>query len=837
SEPGIPEPTGSGEPSNSPVTPPAESGQKKPPRRILTIILAVVAVLALGVAGAGYYAYVTYLQPEAIRTLIETKVSAGIGLPVRLGEVQLEFPAVRIKGLEVGLATAAPNLHLTVGEAFLSPDFWELIAGKVIFDQVTLSSSAVTLHRQADGSLMLPTGSASSAASETSSAAAGPVAGEFPLRAFSATEVRLTVVNADGTRQQGILQKAELQHGKSGEGMPFALSGAVEKLARIEMSGTLAWPTRLAMQVQALDLDMKSVKPWLPPTLVIPEQITEPALKVKLEYRFGAGLKIEDALLEAKPGVQIQAKADIASFSPLTGKVSVRCLPLKASFVLDIAKPLLPPEYGLVIEEGQLSGGGDRFWKDGQTIESNLWLKPESLGFKARDLPFRADRLQGIFKYTAGRLSWENLELQGGGVAVSSSKGSVVLSEGKGQADLKASAELGKVFAWAQKRLPKMYAGVGPSGQIEVSAQLDIQGADTRADGAVTLKNARFVAPPAQVPVEIEKVIVQLQNVGRQGGKIVVQTLEAKGMGNRLQAKGSWDEIPRGPFLVEGSSEIDLAKLQAQLPIENREFKEKARLAGQANVALKLSGTTEAPKLAGTVKLEKALFHLPERGLAFDAINGSVRADMQSVAVEKLEATVAGAKMSLGGELKNFTKPQLQLRAALTGLDMSEVRTFLLRNISGFPADLDFSGGTDIEVQVSGSPESPKISGSAILAGARLSHPVLFRPIQQLVGPLAFDNKTISTENLTFSWGSSTARIKGKVDDISKFALNFSYVVDPLDLTDIGTFFLASTGYKASGMGTGQGKIHGPIEKLVIDGTAIVPVGMFEAPLSKGSAS
>ncbi len=829
--------TDSGVPLSSPAQTPAESDPKQPPRRIFGIIFGILVVLLLAAAGAGYYAYVTFLKPEAIRNLIETRVADKLGLPVRLGEIQLEFPAVRIRELEVGSASAVPNLHLTVGEALLSPDFWELIAGKVIFDQVTLSTCSITLFRREDNTLVLPAAAGASSGAEATASGTSTVGGEFPLRAFSANGIRLALVNADGSKQLGLLERAELQHGKAGEGMPFSLSGAVEGIGKVELSGLMDWPSRYVVNAQLSGVDLKTVKPLLPPSVVIPAQIADPALKVKLEYRVGGGLKIEDALLEAKPGIQIQAKADIASFTPLTGKVSVRSQPLNAKLLFDLTKPFVPADYGLTFEDGQLSGGGEFSWMDGKTLDSTFWVKPESLGFKARELPFKADKLQGILKYTDGRLSWENLDFQGGGVAITSAKGNLDTATLKGQAELRATTDLTRLYAWAQKRLPKAYQGMGPAGELAVYGKLDIQGADTRVDGSMQLKGVRVTPPQTQLPVEVEKAAVTLQNVSRAGGKVVVETLEVKGMGNRLTAKGSWDDVPRGAFTLEGGAQIDLSKLQAQLPIENREFKEKARLGGQARVDVVLTGSLQAPKLTGTVKLEKALFHLPDRGLAFDAVNGSVRADMQSVTVDKLEANVAGARLTLSGELKNFAKPQLQVRAALTGLDMSEVRTFLGRNMSGFPTDLDFSGGTDIEVQVTGSPENPKVSGSAILAGARLSHPVMFRPIQQLVGPIAFDNKTISTENLTFSWGSSTARIKGKVEDIAKFAMNFTYAVEPLDLTDIGAFFLAGTGYKATGTGTGQGKIHGPIEKLVIEGTANVPACQFEAQLSKGSAS
>ncbi|MBI3039131.1 hypothetical protein HYY75_08805, partial [bacterium] len=204
---------------------------------------------------------------------------------------------------------------------------------------------------------------------------------------------------------------------------------------------------------------------------------------------------------------------------------------------------------------------------------------------------------------------------------------------------------------------------------------------------------------------------------------------------------------------------------------------------------------------------------------------------------EGIKAVLAGGNLTADGRIDDFVHPVIKANGQITEIALTEVKKFLSRNFPAFPKNLDFSGKADLEISVSGEATQPNVSGTAVLRGANFSHPSAFRPAKRIVGPLKFNNNTLIIEELMMDWGSSSIKLKGTVDDLASFKTNFEYLVSPLDVSDIGEFFLSQTGYKIFGAGDATGKIHGTLEKLVVEGVAKVPSGRFETPISKNSPS
>ena len=109
----------------------------------------------------------------------------------------------------------------------------------------------------------------------------------------------------------------------------------------------------------------------------------------------------------------------------------------------------------------------------------------------------------------------------------------------------------------------------------------------------------------------------------------------------------------------------------------------------------------------------------------------------------------------------------------------------------------------------------------------------MLRPIENIHGPIQFNNAGLNTSGLKADWGKSQATVTGTMKNWAKFITDFKFVVTPLDVTDVAGFFLKDTGYKVEGSGTGNGSITGAVAEIKVDGVASVPAGLFAAPVSE----
>ncbi|MBF0502678.1 MAG: hypothetical protein HQM09_21265, partial [Candidatus Riflebacteria bacterium] len=299
-----------------------------------------------------------------------------------------------------------------------------------------------------------------------------------------------------------------------------------------------------------------------------------------------------------------------------------------------------------------------------------------------------------------------------------------------------------------------------------------------------------------------------------------------------VKAKGTFETAKDSQMVLDAHADIDLAHLRQVLPIENALFKKQTTISGRASVDAKLGGSMKKPIVAATVMLTDAAFSYPEKKIQIQNISGKVSADLNSAKFENLHALVADGKLAMEGTLENFSDPTISFAGTLERAKLEEIQTLLKQGFSTYPKDLDVSGKTDLELSIKGKASQPQVSGTATLLGTRIFHPVMMRPLSQIAGLVRFDNNSLHSEGMQMEWGSSSVRLSGKVEDLARFKLAFDFSVKPLDLTDISAYFLASTGYKAQGTGDGSGKITGPLDKMEITGTANIPSGKFEAPIS-----
>jgi uncharacterized protein involved in outer membrane biogenesis len=122
--------------------------RKKVPKP-LAIALGVAAALVLVIFGG-----VLWIESEAGERFIEKRVSAATGREVSIGDLNIKFgwhPGFRVAGLRIGNPEWAKSSHL-IDTSFIDARFrlLPLLAGRVIFEDLTLTQARVGLEREAN---------------------------------------------------------------------------------------------------------------------------------------------------------------------------------------------------------------------------------------------------------------------------------------------------------------------------------------------------------------------------------------------------------------------------------------------------------------------------------------------------------------------------------------------------------------------------------------------------------------------------------------------------------------------------------------------------------------
>ncbi|RCK80838.1 MAG: hypothetical protein OZSIB_2726 [Candidatus Ozemobacter sibiricus] len=838
------------EPMNDPTTPAspaptdegtaAETPRRRPILRIIGFLL--LAGLVTTAAG-GYYLYTRFLGLGSLKDVFASKAAAYLGQPVTIEELALQFPTIRLTGLKIGDEQASPGLPVaTVALVSVTPDFWELVRGNVRIEGLTVSSAALRLTRSSSGDLALPPGLATVGSSSPAVPSADPGLAfdptTLPLEQLDLDGLTLTFDDQPAGRVlRARLPKGSLAKNRLRQALTFAASLAAEHLVDLELSGTIQADGTLEATVKSSPLAIAGLRTWAPDLPPLPAGLASPAVEAQLHRLPTGGLRVARLVLTSQPGLKLEGQIDLPTLSPLTASGTVTAAPMAVGLLLPLIKPYLPDLGGLELPAGEI-GGGARFTLAAEgPPQVTAWVRPKGLVVKHPAAPGPVSLAEGQVQYVDGTVQWEGLRAAVSALTIASPRGRATLGSAPTlEADLKASLQAAPLFKDLQDKVPKDLRHLSPSGTLEFEGKARWAAGRPVLDGTLRVTAASFVPQSGMAPVGLEQAVLRAEGLGPAAGRLVVATCRARLLDTPVDLSGEIANAADPKLALQASGVADLARLQAALPIENEVFKKKSRLAGRAQVTATIGGTLGQPDPQAVLTLSGAEFHLEERRVHLTGLQGTARGSLQRLHLDKIAATLAGARIQLEGTLDNLLKPVISGKATIAGLDLAEVRAFLAHNFPTFPADLGFDGRVNLDLKLSGPADTPRLDGTAILAGVNLQHPAMMRPLVRITGPVGFDNTGLRTEGLRADWGSSSLLLKGKIDSWASFGLDFHYEIKPLDLTDLGQFFLSGTSYGLTGSGAAQGRLTGPIARFVLAGTANVPAGMIEAATTKGAA-
>ncbi|HOT29521.1 MAG TPA: AsmA-like C-terminal region-containing protein [Candidatus Ozemobacteraceae bacterium] len=823
------------------TAPESEEKPRSSRARLIGIFLAAVGFIVLLVVGVAYYAYITYLDPAALKKQVETSAGLALGLPVSVGEVSLRWPTITMTGMRVGDPASRTLPLVEIGMAAATPDFFELLSGKVMLESVFVSSVSAKLTRAEDGSVVLPPGMTAASGAKPAEPSAGidfDVRG-LPLRQLEIEQVRVSLDDLAAKKAfAAVMPHLLVKKSLSGTALPIDTKITVEGIGNVAIKGELRPPEKLQAKIHIEGIEVGTLRQVLPASVELPAGLGVASLLADVVLTGSGRLSVRNVSLKCTPDIDVKGEFEAASLSPLQGSATIALEPLPVKRLMELAGKYLPPMPDVKIDEGRL-GGEVRFGiAGGEMRDISAWAKPQGLVVRHAMLPAPLKLAQGGVKYDEGRVEWEKLAAEIRGITVKSDAGKVDIAKMTGRGDLSIRLDMSVLTGDLKKFIPEAVLRAKPEGTAAFTGSVEIDADGPTLTGELEGGSIRAVPAPGMSPVKLDALKLTLTRVNAKSGTIAVRECKGSALGMTATLQGSVKNGADPSFDLKANATADLAALKEALPIENALFKKQARLSGTAVVDATIGGSLKKPQPAGKLELTNVDFSIAAHGVHVTGISGTAAIDPDKITIGRLAANIFGGKLAIAGSLADYLeKPRVAASGTLHNADLGEIRTLIASNVPDFPADLGFNGRADLDIVVKGSADQPEFSGNAVLAGAGLTHPAILRPIRGIVGPIRFDQRGLTTEGLQMGWGSSTVRLVGRMESWSGFKMAFQYDVQPLDLTDIGEFFLAGTGYRAQGSGTGAGKISGPIAKIVVDGAAKLPSGVFEAPVSKGGST
>jgi len=794
------------------------------------VLLVTCVLLAVTAGIAIFYVYHRLTTDSQLEKMVMEKVSQAISMDVQFEKLAVVFPGLEINNVRVATDSADLKLDAHIDRIKIRPDLWAAFAGELAIESLSIASSSTFLELKAGKKVSTDDSGSRKSALDLSSV-------KFPFHAIDFTDLRFSVKDGNsGQTHEVQLNSAALSRSLLSTSIPFNVDAVLIGKARASVEGKLYWPSNVVADVNVQTENIEELKKIVPDSFKKHAQGFKSAeIKAHLKYQLAEGaIDVESCSLKIDPGLSAEAKCSFSSISPAAGSASIKLSPVPVDQFWPVVKGFVPAEHGLTLSGGHLSASVDLVIADGRVSDLSVSAKPDQIEMSLKALPEKVHIGRGQLAYKEGKLSLSGFEAKMSDNLVKMPIGNVSMDPVAFNGELEAEINLDKIWKLVSTHLSEESRRIVPGGKAAFKGKISYDAKKSiRVDGTLDSEQIKVSEKKTSAAATIERLRVHFDSIGPSSGQIKIESLEIKGVGAVVNVNGAiknaadmgFDLSAKGDLSVEEFSR--LGAVLFNVPVKEGQFK------GDLSLDMKVGGTLANIKPSGRLEFKNLAADLSNRGFKINNLNGAASADLDKLVLDKLSADLLGGKLSIGGSLKDFKKPVVDAKASITGADLSAIRSFLQTNFQEMSKEIDFSGNADLNIQLTGPVSGPVIKGEAELRASRFNHPAVLRPIENIHGPLKFDNDGLNTAGLKADWGKSKATVTGAMKNWARFITDFKFVVDPLDVTDVAGFFLKDTGYKVEGSGTGNGSITGAVAEIKVDGVASVPVGLFAAPVSE----
>ncbi|NLF97827.1 MAG: DUF3971 domain-containing protein [Candidatus Riflebacteria bacterium] len=797
---------------------------------LLVFMLLLGASLAIGL----YYVYHRLTTDSQLEKIVGEKISTATGMDVNFSGIEVSFPNITIRNIRVATDSAELKLDANIALLSVTPDFFAALQGELVLDSIDVASGITRVEFLA---------AKSGAEPAQASAAKKPLdlaTLKLPFRNVGMSDLRFSVKTATAEKPyEMMLKSAGISRSMLSSTLPFNIDIDVISVAAAQVEGRILWPDNISASLKVAAANVEELKKLVPADYQKHLAFVKSAsTKADVEYNLKDGsIKVSGGQVVVEPGIKADVGVQVASVSPLKANATFKLSPLQIDMLWPMVKDFVPSEHGLLLKNGSVSAEGSVVLNADAAPTIDVKVVPEKITISAKALPEAVQLERGQIRYNEDKISFSGFSAKISDSQIQLVSGSLKIEPLAFSGEVSADANFDSIWKMVSGYLSEDAKRVTPSGKASFKGNIAYDSKGPKIDGTFASDRITLKEKQTSAQATVEKVKVRLEGLGDAKGKIHVESLEAKGVGALVRLKGVMTNAADIglDFSADGNVNIDeFAKIGAslfKLPIKPEQFK------GELILAMQVGGKLSDIKPKGRLELKNVHADLSERGFVLAKLNGAASADLDKLVLDKVAAEILGGKVSINGTLQNFKKPVFDASLGITGADLGQIRAMVARNYPEMPKELELSGKSDLNVNLKGSLEKPDINGDASLKGVRFFHPAVFRPVENITGPIKISNKGLTTSGVSAGWGTSKANITGELTDWGKLISNFKFVVSPLDATDAAGFFLKDTGYVFDGKGTGSGAITGPLEKIKVAGVASIPAGLVTAQVAeKGEA-
>ena len=135
------------------------------------------------------------------------------------------------------------------------------------------------------------------------------------------------------------------------------------------------------------------------------------------------------------------------------------------------------------------------------------------------------------------------------------------------------------------------------------------------------------------------------------------------------------------------------------------------------------------------------------------------------------------------------------------------------------------------DLVLSGDIQNPKLHGQANLDSVQVTEKILKQALKLEKTLIKIDEKGITTDSLSGTWGHSNFKISGKIDGFQKLNLSMKYTVSKINIDEISSTIISTKGMTMSGSGASSGKISGSVVNPLINGNFTLPSCKIAIPI------
>lgn len=725
---------------------------------------------------AAYVVFSELTKPGVIEKILTKKLSEITHTKCEFGKVDISFPNIYVRDVKIATTTELINLNSLIGEIAIRPSFAKAFKGELFIDYLAVSSSTTDLTikkhvAKANNDVKDIKKQQTTEKSKTININHN----DIPFNSISLNQIQLILNDLPAKESFDInLYNAALTYSlTNANSLPIELNAEIKDLFSIKTDGYFELEGVVDTNAELKVDNLNRIKKYIPSDyLSYIKPFTSTKANASIKYDINSEkLSVTNFVLEINPGIKANAKAELASLSPVSGKIEANLEPISAYTLSTVVSPFLPKEYKIVIKNGSVSANATiELIKDKSPI-INAQITPYQMQIASSLLPENLIISNGKLVYDGKNAILSDIKANISNQLINIPSFSYGALTGNFDGKLTASSKLDEILKLASGFAGNMTKDMTLSGSA--SAEATIKGNASNPNIIVNGKVQNTVFSHKLIP---EKISLQSADLSYKNSIASILNAKILFANQNISVPEISYETTKGKLNGQATGKINIESLWKTIkPIIGTSTAE-IDMKGNSDLKVTISGTAAEPKINGNVNLIDATFFHPAVLRVVEKINGLAEFDLNGITCKNITANWGTSKATVNGTLKDYSKLITNFNFSVNPLDVTDAAGFFLKD-SGYSVEGIGTGkGT-----VTGAIEKIKVlceanapTGKATVSTLEGNPPFKF-PYTNLKASCEYFNKifNISSASMEIFGGSVSADGKVFLDkDPMEFSIN-----------------------------------------------------------------